>query len=202
MADPTVSLVMPAYNSARYLDANVGRVLAFFETHLKQFPAPQSAAAVRTDSYAGPRAEAQQLVDETLDSLHHAAATADEDVYFDLYAPEAVFLGTDPAERWTLEEFRAFAEPHFQRESAWTYRVIDRHVFFDPTLQSAWFEETLENAKLGECRGSGALRPMKDSSGAWRWRITQYNLTIPVPNDITEDVVRQIRDWRAGAPTQ
>ncbi len=31
MANPTVSLVMPAYNSARYLDANVGRVLAFFE---------------------------------------------------------------------------------------------------------------------------------------------------------------------------
>ena len=31
MTAPAVSLVMPAYNSARYIDANVGRVLDFFE---------------------------------------------------------------------------------------------------------------------------------------------------------------------------
>ena len=113
-----------------------------------------------------------------------------------LYAPEAVFLGTDPTERWTLEEFRAYAMPHFSKESAWTYRVIDRAVFFDPTLRSAWFEETLENARMGECRGSGTLRPVLED-GAWRWRITQYNLSLPVPNEITPDVVERIRSWRA-----
>jgi glycosyltransferase involved in cell wall biosynthesis len=31
MTPPAVSLVMPAYNSARYIDANVGRVLDFFD---------------------------------------------------------------------------------------------------------------------------------------------------------------------------
>ena len=31
MSPPAVSLVMPAYNSARYIDANVGRVLDFFD---------------------------------------------------------------------------------------------------------------------------------------------------------------------------
>jgi glycosyltransferase involved in cell wall biosynthesis len=31
MSSPAVSLVMPAYNSARYIDANVGRVLDFFD---------------------------------------------------------------------------------------------------------------------------------------------------------------------------
>src|SRR5262245_72631 len=60
-------------------------------------------------------------VETTLDALHKAAAKADEKAYFDLYAKSAVFLGTDATERWTLEEFKAFAHPYFAKGKAWTY---------------------------------------------------------------------------------
>ena len=50
----------------------------------------------------------------------------------------------------------------------------------------AWFDEQLENAKLGVCRGSGVL---VKADGAWK--IKQYNLTMLVPNEIAEDVAKQ-----------
>ena len=48
-----------------------------------------------------------------LDDFHDAASRADGDRYFGHFAPDGVFLGTDPAERWTVTEFRKYAEPHF-----------------------------------------------------------------------------------------
>lgn len=45
---------------------------------------------------------------------------------------------------------------------------------------TAWFDEDLESAGLGAVRGSGVL--VRDPrSGAWK--IAQYNLSIPIPND-------------------
>ena len=46
-------------------------------------------------------------------ALVGAAAHAHEPRYFAHFAPEAVFLGTDAAERWDLGAFRAYAHPHF-----------------------------------------------------------------------------------------
>src|SRR2546428_801943 len=50
-----------------------------------------------------------------------------------------------------------------------------------PTVSSdgkkAWFDEDLETEKLGAARGSGVL--VKDGG---RWKIAQYNLSIPIPN--------------------
>lgn len=46
----------------------------------------------------------------------------------------------------------------------------------------------LDHERFGACRGSGVLVKEDDV-----WRITQYNLTVPVPNGLLEDVVRQIR---------
>ena len=42
---------------------------------------------------------------------HRAAAEADGEVYFSLMADDAIYLGTDASERWTLAEFKAFADP-------------------------------------------------------------------------------------------
>lgn len=131
-------------------------------------------------------------IEATLNALHESAATADEEVYFSLYAPEAVFLGTDATERWTLAEFKAFAEPHFQGESAWVYTVIERHIDVSSDGDFAWFDERLFNERLGETRGSGALRRDGD-----QWRIVQYNLTIPIPNDLADDVASMIRAYEA-----
>jgi uncharacterized protein (TIGR02246 family) len=128
-----------------------------------------------------------------LDALHGAAARADGAAYFELFAPDAVFLGTDASERWSVAEFRAYAEPFFSQGVGWTYEPRERHVFLDPTRRVAWFDERLWNAKYGEVRGSGVLM-----LGDGRWRIAQYNLAIPVPNALAADLVARIRALAAG----
>lgn len=149
-----------------------------------------------TGEYSAPQSgRSHRAIAGVLDSLHAAAATADEDLYFDLYAPEAVFLGTDAGERWTIEEFHDWARQYFQRDSAWVYRVLDRHITMAPGGRIAWFDERLHNDRLGECRGSGALRLIDG-----RWRITQYNLSIPIPNDLADEVVGLIRANEPGSP--
>ncbi len=41
-----------------------------------------------------------------LDQLHDAASEADGERYFGLFAPNAIFFGTDATERWPIGEFR------------------------------------------------------------------------------------------------
>lgn len=142
------------------------------------------------------RDAAKATINRLLDDFHDAAAKADEDRYFAHFAPGAVFLGTDATERWTAEEFKVWAMPYFQRDTAWTYTPRRRWVSIAPGGDAAWFDEVLDNAKLGECRGSGVLVKI---DGAWR--ITQYNLTVPVPNDLMAKVVEMIRQRPAGSPT-
>lgn len=123
-------------------------------------------------------------VSAALTDFHDAAAVADADRYFGRFAPRAVFFGTAPEERWSLGELREYATPHFQGESAWVYTCTKRSVFIAPGGDFAWFDERLSNDKYGECRGTGVLRKIGD-----RWRIAQYNLSIPIPNDIAPSVV-------------
>lgn len=133
--------------------------------------------------------EAEEAVAEVLDDLHELAAGGDPDAYFALFADDAMFLGTDATERWSIEEFRAFAEPHFADGHGWTYTVEDRWVHVSGDGDTAWFDEILHNERLGECRGSGVLTRSGDD-----WLIAQYNLTLPVPNELIDDVVKQIRE--------
>ncbi|MDZ7267229.1 MAG: nuclear transport factor 2 family protein [candidate division KSB1 bacterium] len=123
-----------------------------------------------------------------LDDLHAAAAQADADRYFRHFAPNAVFLGTDPGERWTLAEFRAFALPYFAQGRGWTYTVQRRHIQLGPGRQTAWFDEMLRNESYGLCRGSGVL-----VKSAGEWKIAQYNLSIPIPNHLARQIVAIIR---------
>ncbi len=48
---------------------------------------------------------------KTLDAWHAAAAKPDEAAYFAFFTQDAVFLGTDPGERWPLDAFRKWAHP-------------------------------------------------------------------------------------------
>jgi hypothetical protein len=128
-------------------------------------------------------------VNRVLDDWHKAAADADEQRYFGYAAPEFIFLGTDAGERWDLASFRAFAHPYFAKGKAWTFVPRDRHVQASAREDVAWFDEKLDSASYGECRGSGVLRRTADG-----WKITQYNLTIPIPNDLAKTVVQMIRE--------
>ncbi len=125
-------------------------------------------------------------------ALHEAASNADGDRYFALFTRDAVFLGTDPDERWTLAEFRAFAEPYFSQGRGWTYHQVAHQLRVSDGGRTAWFDEELFNQSYGRCRGSGVV--VRGGDGVWR--IAQYNLSIPMPNDLTGDFVARIRAWR------
>jgi uncharacterized protein YciI len=122
-----------------------------------------------------------------LDDFHDAAAKADGDRYFGHFTPDGVFIGTDAGERWTVETFRAYAEPHFSKGKGWSYTPRDRHIALSADGGTAWFDEKLDNDKYGEARGSGVLVRTD------RWRIAHYVLSFPVPNDKAADVIALIR---------
>jgi hypothetical protein len=123
-----------------------------------------------------------------LDDFHDAAAKADFQRYFSHWTGESVFLGTDATERWVGDEFREFARPHFEKGKGWRYVARDRKVTPAPGGQYAYFDELLSNDKLGTCRGSGVLRLVDGE-----WKILQYNLSVPIPNEMAADVVALIR---------
>jgi hypothetical protein len=129
----------------------------------------------------------QQQVAAVLDDWHQAASVADEARYFGYFAPNGVFMGTDATERWTVAEFREWAKPQFKRKSAWSFKPRDRHIELSADRRTAWFDEMLDTPNLGLCRGSGVL-----VLTGGKWRIAQYNLSVPIPNALVGGIVRQI----------
>lgn len=130
-------------------------------------------------------------IDRVVDDFHTAASRADEARYFGLMSPDFVFLGTDATERWDLAGFRAYAHPHFAQGKGWTFTPRDRHVVIGPDGETAWFDELLDSSSYGVCRGSGVVRRV-----AGEWKIAQYNLSIPIPNELAKELVARIRTGR------
>ncbi|WP_394822862.1 nuclear transport factor 2 family protein [Pendulispora albinea] len=158
--------------------ALVALVLAHAQTACA--PAP-SASAPTPAAPASPAADIEadkRTIAAELDDWHAAAAQANEARYFGHFAKDAIFLGTDAAEHWDVPAFRAFARPYFEKGKAWTFRATKRTIRLAPGGQSAWFDEDLETSSLGPSRGSGVL--VREDG---RWKITQYDLSIPIPNE-------------------
>ena len=139
-----------------------------------------------------PEAEASAVVDR----LHELATAADGPAYFDLFTPDARFVGTDATERWSVEQFRAYAMPYFSQGKGWTYHPRERvvTVLAVPCRCVASFDELLDNDAYGVTRGSGVL--VKTDDG---WKIQQYVLSYAVPNDVARDVTALIRAHPAPA---
>jgi ketosteroid isomerase-like protein len=130
----------------------------------------------------------EEAVTSVLNQFHKAASEHDFQKYFGLMTADAVFIGTDATERWDVKAFKAYVKPHFEKGRGWTYKPRTRHISFTPDRNVAWFDEILDNAKYGTCRGTGVL--VKDGKD---WKISQYHLTIPVPNELAEAVVKLIQ---------
>lgn len=156
---------------------------------------PMVAALMLFQQTAGPAPAqgAEAEVAAVLDRLNQASSTADEATYFSLFTPDARYVGTDATEHWTIAEFRAWAEPWFQRDAAWSFPAVARSITIAPIECRciAWFEERLDSAAYGETRGSGVMRLTDDG-----WKIEQYVLSLAVPNDKADAVVAVIK----GAP--
>jgi hypothetical protein len=131
----------------------------------------------------------EHAIASTLDQFHQAAGEANAKDYLNLLTDNAVFLGTDSNERWTKKQFTAFVLPYFDKGSGWLYLVQKRHISLLDNNSIAFFDETLENSNYGICRGSGVL--IKTAKG---WKISQYNLSLMVPNGIAKKVVEEIKN--------
>lgn len=115
-------------------------------------------------------------IETLLDGLHSDAAAARFDPYFARFTKTAYFLGTDKSERWDIDQFRAYTQPHFAAGRGWRYQPVARHIMGDSNTR--WFDELLINEKYGHCRGTGVV--VKTDDG---WRIAHYSLTFLIPND-------------------
>lgn len=140
--------------------------------------------------------EAADMVEETaaaatLDALHRAASAADGATYFDLFTPDATYIGTDVSEHWSIAEFRAYAEPYFAQGRGWTYTPRSRSLTLAPLdcRCVVWFDEALDSQSYGTSRGTGVL--VRGDDG--KWRIALYALTFPIPNALARDMTARIR---------
>lgn len=130
--------------------------------------------------------QAKNAVGAQLDAFHQAAAEADFDAYFNILSNDGVFIGTDATERWSADEFKKFVRPYFSQGKGWTYVPRDRTIVLHNEV--AWFDELLDSEAYGECRGSGVL--VREDG---QWKIAQYNLHFPVPNDLAKSITKMIK---------
>ncbi len=136
-------------------------------------------------------------VNQVLNLLHQYAAEARGEDYFSLYDTDAVFIGTDVSERWTLDQFKAYSMPIFDKGQGWVYHKRDRNIFVSADRQTAWFDEVLDSENYGTSRGTGVL--VMTVNG---WKFSQYHLTFPLPNDLAKDFTQKIMAFEAKEKTQ
>ena len=126
----------------------------------------------------------KEQINLILDNWHKAAANANFNDYFNILTDDAIYIGTDAAEHWNKTAFEAFAKPYFDKGKAWSFTALERHIYFSPDGKMAWFDELL-NTQMKICRGSGVLVRVKNS-----WKIKHYVLSMTIPNDNTNEVVK------------
>lgn len=125
----------------------------------------------------------QKDVNQLVDLWHKAASEANFKQYFDVMADDAIFIGTDATEYWNKQEFENYAKPHFDKGKAWSFTTLERHIYFDSTGNTAWFDELLDT-QMKICRGSGVL--VKTGG---RWKIKHYVLSMTIPNETSKSVI-------------
>ncbi len=119
-----------------------------------------------------------------LDEWHAAAARADMKAYFDKIDEHGIYIGTDAAEYWDKEAFYNWSKPYFNRGKAWSFTALQRNLYFSPDSTLAWFDESLQSTSA-ILRGSGILQLRNGE-----WKIMQYVLSLPVPNEKFREVLR------------
>lgn len=132
--------------------------------------------------------EEKQEINTVLDEWHKAAAEADYNDYFNDLTDDAIYIGTDATENWDKKAFENFAKPYFDKGAAWNFKPLQRNIYFNEDLSIAWFDELLDT-QMKICRGSGVMIK-KDGE----WKIKHYVLSMTVPNDKIEEVVKAKND--------
>jgi len=129
----------------------------------------------------------KKLVNSLLNEWHGLAAVGDT-TYFNFFDDNSFYLGTDPKEIWSLQQFKDFALPYFRRGSAWNFKTKKRNLYLGDYGHYAWFDEILDTW-MGLCRGTGVLE--KDEHG---WKIKHYSLTVLIPNKIIKQYLEILKE--------
>lgn len=137
---------------------------------------PEPVLAVMDDGDLPPTTDDAAAIGALLDDWHQAASVGDGPRYFGYFTPDAVFIGTDLSERWTVDEFQAYASPHFEDGHGWTMTADRREIVVREGY--AYFDEDLTSEGLGAVRGSGVLRRTAEG-----WAIAHYVLSFIIPNE-------------------
>jgi hypothetical protein len=87
------------------------------------------------------------------------------------------------------DDFRSFVHSFFSRGEGWTYIPSSRSIAIAADGRTAWFDERLQNDSYGECRGTGVLQLQGED-----WMIEQYNLTVPIPDELAPEILAKIRE--------
>ena len=132
----------------------------------------------------------QKEINNVLDSLHYLASVADQKKYIDLFSKNAVFFGTDIDERWIIDDFNSYVKSRFDTGIGWTYKSNSRNIFVAKNKSTARFDEIVENKSYGEFRGTGVLVLENNE-----WKISQYNLLLPIPNDFLQKYANEIKKY-------
>ncbi|WP_294282840.1 nuclear transport factor 2 family protein [uncultured Chryseobacterium sp.] len=124
-------------------------------------------------------------IDTMLDGFNVAAAKADFNTYFNYFADESTFIGTDASEVWDKNAFKVWAKPYFDKKSTWSFTSLKRNIYFSKDGKIAWFDELLDT-QMKICRGSGVVEKING-----QWKIRQYVLSMTVPNEVVDKVVAE-----------
>lgn len=123
-------------------------------------------------------------INKLLDDLNVLAANADFEKYFECFAEESQYIGTDATEVWTKKEFKDWSKPYFDKKTTWNFKSLKRNIFFSKDGNYAWFDEILDT-QMKICRGSGVVEKING-----KWKIRQYVLSVTVPNDVVDEVTK------------
>ena len=131
-----------------------------------------------------------QAVTSVLNKLHLYASEARGTEYFDLFAEDAIFFGTDINERWDKNAFQEYGMTRFETGKGWTYHMTKRNIYFSDDDETCWFDELVRNDKYGQLRGTGVMKLVGQD-----WKIVQYNLALPIPNDLFPKYAQEIMEF-------
>ena len=147
-------------------------------------------ASLPVFAQADPDAALKQQVSAFIDGWHADAANS-RPAFFDKIARDGVYIGTDKKELWKRDDFKAWAKPAFERPTAWAFTPLRRNVYVSADKSVIWWDELLDT-KMGICRASGVLHKVGNS-----FEIDHYQLSIAVPNGVSEKVISTIGDYEA-----
>ncbi len=122
-------------------------------------------------------------LDQLITSWHRAAAIADEDTFFGMMTPDAIYIGTDTTERWLRDTFKTWSAFAFNRDVAWDFTASQRNISVSKDGNTAWWDELLVTW-MGPCRATGVLVDTPQG-----WKINHYQLSVTVPNDLIKPFI-------------